>query len=87
MSRLMTTIGAAVLSAVAALAIWGGSPSVAQEKGKFAAPPRPVTRWEYKIVFRGDEVEFNKLGDDGWELVTSYMNPAGLPTHTFKRPK
>lgn len=56
-------------------------------------------KWEYKILrgYAGDqfEAECNKLGDDGWEMVSSSpMNPDGESNHylhdiqaAFKRRK
>ena len=60
-----------------------------------------VVRWEYKIInirsenYRLDpaqEVELNRLGNDGWELVsiTSINFKSGATDHigmTFKREK
>ena len=51
--------------------------------------PRP--QWEYKRVWweGGDgeiDGELNRLGAEGWELVTMVFGGAG-PTFFFKRPK
>jgi len=46
-----------------------------------------VPRWVYKVVIVRDSVieerekEFNQLGSEGWELVTTYGD-----AHYFKRP-
>ena len=59
------------------------------------------TRWEYRIInirsenYRLDptyDVELNRLGDDGWELVaiTAINFKTGATDHigmVFKRPK
>src|SRR5262245_53115622 len=51
------------------------------------------TRWEYKQVVRSlsenkfpSEEELNRLGKDGWELVT-ILNSSGFLYLYFKRPK
>ena len=43
----------------------------------------PHSGWEQ------DHVIFNRLGDEGWELVGVVQNPddEGKCTYTFKRPK
>lgn len=95
MGRYLTGFGAAVLVVVAVFCFTSGAPTGAQEKkekgsGQFG-PPRPV-QWEYRVFHSPtgvpDEVEFNKLGADGWELATSFWRGAPGPSvHTFKRPK
>lgn len=48
-------------------------------------------KWEYHffVVATGQpevEASLNKLGNEGWELVTSYVNPSGATYFVFKRP-
>lgn len=48
-------------------------------------------QWEYKRVWweggnDGIEGELNRLGAEGWELITMVFGGAG-PTFLFKRPK
>ncbi|MFO0798982.1 MAG: hypothetical protein U0804_16055 [Gemmataceae bacterium] len=56
-------------------------------------PPRPATPppmvWEYRVEEGFPRTAaFNRLGEEGWELATSYYNlPSGPAIHTFKRPK
>lgn len=62
-------------------------------------PPAAVaTKWEYKVITQGiggnpevAEKAFNKLGEEGWELVTSILVPVqgggGPMHHVFKRAK
>jgi hypothetical protein len=38
-------------------------------------------QWEYRIEASLSQDKLNKLGADGWELIT------GGPTYFFKRPK
>jgi len=86
MGRFLTGLGAAVLVAGAAWFFTGAAPTDAQQKGKGAAVPRVA--WEYKSVTifsrQPDDGELNKLGAEGWELVTGY-HATGLSVHTFKR--
>ena len=47
-----------------------------------------MQKWEYLVRERVGEYELNKLGEDGWELVTISFSSAGVPdTFYFKRPK
>jgi hypothetical protein len=48
-------------------------------------------KWEYHffVVATGQslvESSINELGKEGWELVTTYMNPSGATYFVFKRP-
>jgi hypothetical protein len=52
---------------------------------------RPTMKWEYHffVVATGQslvESSINELGKEGWELVTTYMNPSGATYFVFKRP-
>lgn len=50
-------------------------------------------KWEYMVIelvggTMGTEVDFNKLGEEGWELVTMEHRPHNSNTFAyFKRPK
>jgi hypothetical protein len=51
-----------------------------------------MQKWEYKIVegayWPDDEGLINKLGGEGWELVTVTFNDSGSPKlYYFKRPR
>jgi len=84
MGRFLSGFGAAVLVAGAAWFFAGASPTESQ------APPRLV-QWEYKVYHHGpprrEDQEFDKLGADGWELVSSTYMLGGVSSHSFKRPK
>jgi hypothetical protein len=50
-------------------------------------------KWEYHFYQAGSGRDFeqaeetmNNLGRTGWELVTTYTDPAGRPVFVFKRP-
>jgi hypothetical protein len=50
-------------------------------------------KWEYHFYPGGSGRDFeqagetmNNLGRTGWELVTTYTDPAGRPVFVFKRP-
>jgi hypothetical protein len=50
-------------------------------------------KWEYHFYPAGSGRDFeqagetmNNLGRTGWELVTTYTDPAGRPVFVFKRP-
>lgn len=58
-------------------------PTIAQDK----RPALPVVRWEYKVLDKPDEATLNKIGADGWELVTSHTLGTYGPVYTFKRAK
>jgi hypothetical protein len=75
----------AVLGAVIATAAFGNVPPPPPPPGAGAAP----AAWEYR-THEGftNANDFNKLGAEGWELATSYIqNPNGPAIHTFKRRK
>jgi hypothetical protein len=68
------------------LGIVGGS----QVAGAAEPKLEPATKWEYRVLSKDEMLELgkkdlvaglNKLGDEGWELVTAE------PTYIFKRPK
>ena len=82
---------AGVLLAVVLIAFGGPATAPAQDKGK----PAAAVKWEYKHVDlnqnqSADEAddELNKLGGDGWELVSTYTKPNTLTVrYVLKRPK
>ena len=51
----------------------------------------PGVAWEYREHFAGNEDHLgplNKLGSQGWELVTAYSkDPQGATIYVFKRAK
>ena len=56
--------------------------AVAQEKEKDKAPEKvaAVTKWEYRVVVMGNDVEkatkeLNKLGDEGFEIAFVTASP------------
>ena len=57
---------------------WGPTGSHAPAQDKVAA-----TKWEYRFYNYAEVAEFNKLGDEGWEVAVSY----GPSRFVFKRPK
>jgi hypothetical protein len=84
-------IGLAVVLGVVLLATrFSREPVSAQEK-----PVPRLEKWEYKIVLpdngpdndpRANQVEFNKLGTEGWELCVAHIG--NRPEYCiFKRPK
>jgi hypothetical protein len=54
-----------------------------------------ASQWEYKIDYLGGghakikdtEAELNKLGSDGWELITIRFNESGSDVAYYKRLK
>ena len=36
-----------------------------------------MQKWEYKVVYGPRESELNKLGDEGWELVSVVADTSG----------
>ena len=71
---------------------------IPQDPGS-VTPPTPMVyesedyAWEYKHVKRSlgkegplNEEELNKLGTDGWELVTAFIEPENKVHFYFKRP-
>lgn len=53
-----------------------------------------MQKWEYKIVYLPSESELNKLGNEGWELVSVAADVSGdahgmssSMTAYLKRPK
>lgn len=41
----------------------------------YAAKESPKSsKWEYKVAYTASEDELNRLGGDGWELVTTYVS-------------
>ena len=48
-----------------------------------------MIRWEYRTVGALRDYELNKLGEQGWELVSAYAAAHGHSSstyHVFKRP-
>jgi len=45
-----------------------------------------MQKWEYKIVAKATEAEINRLGEEGWELISVTENITYY-TFFFKRPK
>ena len=93
-----TAILPAVL--VALLGLAGCAPPDEPQKAeqKPNSPAAAAVKWEYKIITEGiggapaeAEKVFNKLGEEGWELVTSILVPVqgggGPMHHVFKRAK
>ena len=68
------------------------TPSPSQEKER---PSAPRQKWNYKLLDRGVgtklkdvETEFNQLGEEGWELITTYQpGDPGVHRFVFKRAK
>ncbi len=96
-AKLMSKTCAVTLAACAVVGLafaWlSREPAAAQDK-----PAHAGVKWEYKIVHKPvaqltekeGQAEFNKLGEDGWELcatisTTSSRGPWGV--FVFKRPK
>jgi len=48
------------------------------------AQSSPNVRWEYKAV-RWQGENYNELGLEGWELVSTNLNSNGYTTMFFKR--
>jgi hypothetical protein len=51
-----------------------------------------MDKWEYNLLVQNPNTEcaelaLNGLGEDGWELVTFYVNAAGDNVFVLKRPK
>ena len=47
-----------------------------------------MQKWEYKIVGNVNELELNRLGEQGWELVSvTFTDSAYVGNYYFKRPK
>jgi hypothetical protein len=51
-----------------------------------------MRKFEYKKIWRGSDrlslIELNMLGDEGWELVTTYSSGPGYDIiYIFKREK
>ncbi len=79
----------------------GGGPASAQKEPSPQPPraPEAAARWEYKAVARSKVEELapekskdkltaglNKLGEEGWELVTVESPDKQPPLYLFKRP-
>lgn len=47
--------------------------------------PKPAQRWEHKST--RDPRDLTKLGENGWELVSTAGTGDGFTTLYFKRPK
>jgi hypothetical protein len=76
-----------VLVIVVAIAFFGGLLSEHKLTAR-SAPSQPATVWEYRVIYGGmnegrtvtqknDGVvdQANKLGGEGWELVTVFVEP------------
>lgn len=48
---------------------------------------RQMMRWEYRIETSGDVDQLNKLGTEGWELVSVASPGHFVLHHYFKRPR
>ena len=47
-----------------------------------------MKKWEYKVVYSLEEIEANKLGEEGWELLTFKSSKPGADEFAwFKREK
>jgi len=47
-----------------------------------------MQKWEYRILGKLTEVELNKMGIEGWELVSiAFIERGNVYSHYFKRPK
>jgi hypothetical protein len=53
-----------------------------------------MEKWEYNLLVQSPNTEcaeceaaLNGLGENGWELVTFYVNAAGDNVFVLKRPK
>ena len=42
---------------------------------------RPMQKWEYKVVKRGDisQTKLNELGTEGWELLPVVLPQCNIP--------
>jgi hypothetical protein len=71
-----------VLAAALLFALSSRGPAVAQLHGQ------PAAKWEYKLVHRESEDEFNTLGAEEWELcgVAGGNNTTSRSVFVFKRP-
>lgn len=82
MQRRTMFIAAAIAVAIAACFVLGpGRPRAAYQR------EAPFTRWEYRLVsITNGTREFNRLGNEGWELCA--CTGAGAPQGVlfFKRP-
>lgn len=51
-----------------------------------------MEKWEYLLIpvapsDKQVQTELNTAGEEGWELVTTYISAAGLSVLVLKRPK
>ena len=81
------TIQGIILVIVAALAFFGGILSDVKLTTR-SAPSQPAAAWEYRVIYGGLNEgrtvsqrnsgvvdQANKLGEEGWELVTVFIEP------------
>ncbi|MCI0561202.1 MAG: DUF4177 domain-containing protein [Nitrososphaera sp.] len=81
------TVQGIVLIIVVAIAFFGGMLSEHKLTAR-SAPPQPAPVWEYRVIYGGlNEGKFasqknsgiveqaNRLGEEGWELVTVFIEP------------
>ena len=85
----------AIIVAVFALGVFvgynnnGGTVDSLVVDSAVAQTPRDnvVATWEYKVLINERIAEFNRLGSEGWELVTATASIDRNNAYYFKRPK
>jgi hypothetical protein len=83
----MTTKNTIVTVSLALVAFVFGCVTEALVVPPVRANPNPnATRWEYKCIANFNDERADKLGAEGWELVTAMAGNASWQQWCFKHP-